>query len=81
MAMQTLKHFTLRLLFTEAERSPKKAYIIEDDRGSAVPVQYVQTVHPNHTPQPVVLVDQDSVRSHPVGTVRSHKSSKRNFQL
>lgn len=59
---------------------PQKAYIIDDDRGS---VQYVQTVHPSHTPNPnpVIVVDSGSVRSQPMGTLRSHKSARRNFHL
>lgn len=54
-----------------------KAYVVEDDRVSGV--QYIQPVHAQ--PQPVILVDQRSERSQPIGTLRSHKSSKHNFHL
>ncbi|XP_067934632.1 LHFPL tetraspan subfamily member 5 protein-like [Watersipora subatra] len=67
------------LPWQESGSSTKKAYVVGDDRSSGV--QYVQTVPPSYTTQPVVLVDQGSVISHPVGTLRSQKSSKRNFQL
>lgn len=69
----------LRLIIPSFTAQPKegKAYIVEDDRVSNV--QYVQPVHAQ--PQPVILVDQRSERSQPMGTLRSHKSSKHNFRL
>ena len=66
------------------------AYVIDDQGSARGDVQYVQTVTPVQTvqtvpvvngSQPVILVDSGSVRSHPVNTMLSHKSSTRNFQL
>jgi len=68
------------------------AYVIDDQGSGRGEVQYVQTM-PVQTmqtvqtvpvvngSQPVILVESGSVRSQPVGTLRSHKSNKRNFQL
>lgn len=77
------------LLFVEKAGA---AYVIDDQGSGRGEVQYVQTM-PVQTmqtvqtvpvvngSQPVILVESGSVRSQPVGTLRSHKSNKRNFQL